>query len=117
MHPGDRVDVETGFALTTRRWAVQPGAQLVPPPGVARPEDQDVALSQVHVLGLLACLQLGARHRVSRVEPFDSTKSWNVEEDAFADDASRVRRDVLGRRAEAGDNLFRLLAVVGEPAI
>ena len=71
VHPRDGVDVEPGLALAGGRIVVAPGAEREAACVVAGAEDEDVALAELDALRLLDRLELGAGHRLARLEPVD----------------------------------------------
>src|SRR5512132_3247104 len=113
VHPRDRVDVQAGLALTRGRIPIVPRTEFQPAPVVPGPEDEDVALAELDTLGDFACLELGTRHGITGFEPLDAQKSWQVEEDAPADQSVPIGGDVQGGRALRGQDLLGWQAVVG----
>ena len=53
---------------------------------VAGAEDEDVALAEPDALGLLDRLELGAGHRLARLQPVDPAEPRHVEQHAAADE-------------------------------
>ena len=107
--------MEAGLALAI--WPVVPGSQREAPGVVAGPEDEDVALAEVHALCLLAGLQLGAPYGFAGLEPFDPAESRNVQQDTPADHPVPVVCDVERRRPLAGEYLLCGMPVVGEAVV
>src|SRR5215472_5116449 len=90
VHPANRVDVQAGLPLTGRRVAVVPGAELEAAPVVAGAEDEDVAFTQPHVLGLLDGLKFCARDGFARLEPADTAVPRHVQQHSPAHQAVTV---------------------------
>ena len=79
MHPGRGIDMQARLALPRGRIVVAPGAKRQPACVMAGAEDENIALAQPNVLGFLDRLQLGPRHRLAGLEPFDLAMARRVQ--------------------------------------
>ena len=84
---------------------------------VTRPEHEHVTFAEVHAFGNLARLQFGRADRVTGLQPFDTAEPRNVQEDAAANEACRIARDVVSMWPSTIDALRGPMPVVDEPVI
>ena len=82
--------------------AVVPRPLLQPAPVVAGAKHEDVTLAKPQALRLLGGFQLGACHRVARLQVRHAAQAWDVEQHAPPDDAVGVGRDGEAGRTLAG---------------
>jgi hypothetical protein len=80
-----------------------PGAQLGEAPGVAGPDQEDVAVTDGHPMGPLGGFELLAEHVLAGLQPGHTPQPGDVEQHAPADEAVLEGLDAMDRGAPRGD--------------